>query len=184
VTQEPPRYDLIGDFGEWLYRIGRITEVQYRKAAEEWERLFKEQRPVFMIEILLSQGSVTEDSLRDALRSVRLLESLPQDLRHLGTAGSPLDALLGIILRTSASTAASDLEFKLTDRTLDARYQIDGIWYDMTFFPIHIGEPLLDRLRELTATGRLLVRVDGKPMDFVVDSDRPTFRLRIEPGVS
>jgi len=180
MTPEQPRYDLIGDFGVWLYRIGRITEEQHRRAAVEWERRFRMERPAFTIEILLEQGALSETSLKEALQSVRLLDSLPQDLRHLGTVSSPIDGLIGIILRTAADAPASNLQFKTTDERLNVRYQVEGVWYDMESLPGHLGADLADRLRELSASGRLLVRVDGNPVDLVIDPESTDLTFRVE----
>src|SRR5579862_4376575 len=180
MTPKPLRLDLIGDFGEWLLRIGRITEEQYRRAGEEWSRRFNMERPVFTVEILLEQGALTETSLKEALQSVRLLESLPQDLRHLGTISSPIDSLIGILLRTAVDAPASDLQFKTSAGRIDVRYRVEGIWYDMESVPAHLGADLTGRLRELSASGRLLVRVDGAPVDLVLDPAETDVSFRVE----
>lgn len=89
-----------------------------------------------------------------------------------------------MILDSAVDASPETLEFQTDDQGLQVHYRIKGIRYDMETIPLHLAEAVLNNLRDLTATGRLLVRVDGKPLDFVVDSDRPTFRFRIDPGIA
>jgi hypothetical protein len=182
MGSEQPRYDLIPDLLPWLVRTGLVTEAQARRVSEKFLQVFA-QGPGPLRELLLSEG-VSVDPIDQALHSLNLLDPVPLDRNSAGSGVSPITRLISMILGTALAASAAALEFQPSGRTTRVRYRIEGIWYDMETFPGHLTDPLLDRLRELTSQGRLLVRLDGKPLDLIVDSEQPSFRLRVQPAIS
>lgn len=182
MRPEQTRYDLVPNLLIWLVRSGAVTEPQARSVAEKATRDFKQHfRPLG--ERLMSEGA-SEPRLRQALGSLNLLDPDPLDLSRAGSSVSPITRMIGLILGSFVDASAETLEFQTDGRGMHVRYRLEGIWWDMETIPVHLAEPVLDRLRELTATGKLLVRVDGKPLDLIVDSNPPAFRLRVEPAGS
>lgn len=106
----------------------------------------------------------------------RLAEAFqePRDLLDAG-GEAPLVRLVNALFADAIAARASDIHIEPFDRTVNVRFRIDGMLYDVLTPPQHLHPSLLSRLkimagldiaeRRLPQDGRIRLRVGGRDVD-------------------
>lgn len=132
-----------------------------------------------LIERYFGQGRSAMGSLVETLETI---DSVTDDIEQLKDLASeaPVIRLVNLILQRALEKRASDIHIEPFEQTLKVRYRIDGVLEESEAPPFHSSAAVISRIkimarldiaeRRLPQDGRIMLRIQGKELDFRVST--------------